>query len=86
MHAFLLAGMSLNKFAAFRELLEEHAYQLSDRYHMLDLVPFILTQEKRKSKKKLLANQFLLYKQLVKIFWFWMVYSIANDSTAGASC
>ena len=36
---FLLVGMPLNKFPAFRELLEEHAYRLSDRRHMSDLVP-----------------------------------------------
>ena len=52
-HTFLLAGMPLNKLPAFREFLEEHACRLSDRRHMSDLVPFILTQEKGKIKEEI---------------------------------
>ena len=53
MCTFLLAGMPLNKLLAFRDLLEEHAYRLSDRHHMSDLVPFILTQERGKIKEEI---------------------------------
>ena len=48
---FLFAGVALNKIPEFRELLEEHAYRLTDRRRMTDLVPFILNQEKEKLKK-----------------------------------
>ena len=42
---FLRAAVPLNKLTAFRDLLEENAFRLTDRRHMFDLVPFILTQE-----------------------------------------
>ena len=42
---FLRAAVPLNKLATFRELLEEGGFRLTDRRHMSDLVPFILSQE-----------------------------------------
>ena len=53
MRTFLLDGVPLNKLGIFRKLLEEHGYRLTDRRHMSDLVPFILTQEKDKIKKEI---------------------------------
>ena len=41
----LKAAVPLSKLDDFRELLEEHAFSLTDRRHMSDLVPFILSQE-----------------------------------------
>ena len=46
--AFLKAGVPLSKIGAFRELLEENAYRLTDRRSMLDYVPFILKDEENK--------------------------------------
>ena len=45
--ALLRAGILLSKLDSFRDLLEEHAYRLTDRRHMFDLVPFILKEEAR---------------------------------------
>ena len=42
---FLRAAVPLNKIDTFRELLEENAFRLTDRRHMTDLVPFVLSQE-----------------------------------------
>lgn len=52
-HTFLLAGVPLTKLCIFRDLLEEHAYRLTDRRHMSDLIPFILQQEKEQIKKEI---------------------------------
>lgn len=46
--AFLRAGVPLSKIGAFRDLLEENAYRLTDRRNMLDYVPFILKDEEKK--------------------------------------
>ena len=43
--AFLKAGVPFQKVDCFRELLEENAYRLVDKRHLLDLVPFILKEE-----------------------------------------
>ena len=43
--AFLWAAVPLNKLEHFRELLEEHAFRLSDRRHKSDIIPFISLQE-----------------------------------------
>ena len=48
---FLSAGIALNKIPEFRDLVEEHAFCLTDRRRMSDLVPFILDQEKERLKK-----------------------------------
>ena len=50
---FLSAGVALNKIPEFRDLLEEHAFRLTDRRRMSDLVPFILDQEKEKIKNEI---------------------------------
>ena len=49
--AFLRAGI-LSKLKHFRELFEEGAYRLTDTCHMLDMVPFILNQEKLQIKRE----------------------------------
>ena len=43
--AFLKAGVPFEKVDCLRELLEENAYRLVDKRHLLDLVPFILKEE-----------------------------------------
>ena len=53
MTAFLRAGVPLSKLKHFRELLEEGAYRLTDTRHMLDMVPFILNEEKARVKKEI---------------------------------
>ena len=50
---FLSAGIALNKIPEFRDLLEEHAFRLTDRRRMSDLVPFILDQEKERLKNEI---------------------------------
>ena len=50
---FLLAGVPLNKLLIFKDLLEEHAYRLTDRRRMSDLIPFILQQEKEEIEKEI---------------------------------
>ena len=52
MKAFLRAGVPLSMLQYFRELLEERAYRLMDTRHMLDMVPFILSQERKQVKKE----------------------------------
>jgi len=51
--AFLRAGVPLSKLKHFRELLEEGAYRLTDTRHMLDTVPFILSEERERVKKEI---------------------------------
>ena len=53
MKAFLRVGVPLSKLQYFRELLEEGAYRLTDTQHMLDMVPFILSQEGEQVKKEI---------------------------------
>ena len=50
---FLHAGVPVNKINIFCPLLEEHAYQLCDTRHLLDLVPFILAEEKKMLKEEI---------------------------------
>ena len=50
---FLKAGVPLMKIDQLRGLLEEHAYSLSDRRGMSDLIPFIQSEEKQKIKAEL---------------------------------
>ena len=50
---FLCSGVPLNKIPDFRELLEEHAFRLTDRRHMSDIVPFILSQEQAQIKNEI---------------------------------
>ena len=51
--ALLRAGIPLSKLDSFRDLLEEHAYRLTDRRHMFDLVPFILKEEEARIKNEI---------------------------------
>ena len=54
---FLSAGVLISKIPLFREFLEERGYRLTDRRRITDMVPLILSQEKkRKSKIRLLEN------------------------------
>ena len=43
--SFLRAAVPLTKLDLFRDLLEENSYRLSDRRHMADLVPLVISQE-----------------------------------------
>ena len=51
--AFLQAAVPLNKLEHFRELLEEHAFCLSDRRHMSDIIPFVSLQEHTRIKEEI---------------------------------
>ena len=51
--SFLRAGVPLSKLGCFRDILEEHAYRLTDRHYMSDLVPFILVEEQAKIKQEI---------------------------------
>ena len=51
--AFIKAGIPLSKFKIQRELLEEHAFWLSDDRGMFDLVPFIHSQIQEQIKAEL---------------------------------
>jgi hypothetical protein len=50
---FLKAAVPLHKLDCFRELLEEHAYRLSDRRHLSDLIPFIRSEEESKIRQEI---------------------------------
>ena len=50
---FLRAGVPLAKIDQFRDLLEEHAYSLSDRRGMCDMIPFIQSEEQQQIKTEL---------------------------------
>ena len=50
---FLKAGVPLGKVEMFRNLLEEHAYSLSDRRGMSDLIPFIQSEEQQQIKAEM---------------------------------
>ena len=54
---FLSAGVALGKIPEFRDLLEEHAFHLTDRRRM----SFILGQEKEKLKNEIAENHCLLF-------------------------
>lgn len=49
--AFLRARVPLNKMDAFRDILEENAYRLTDRRNMYDYIPFILKEEETRIRK-----------------------------------
>ena len=50
---FLRAGVPIAKLDIFRPLLEENAFRLTGTRHMLDLVPFILNEEKARIRKEI---------------------------------
>ena len=54
---FLRSGVPLAKIVQFWGLLEEHAYSLSDRRGMSDLVPFIQSQEQQQIKSELQSKK-----------------------------
>ena len=54
---FLRAAVPLTKLDYFRELLEESAYRLSDRRHMSDLVPLVVSQEQADIKSEVSGRQ-----------------------------
>ena len=56
--AFLCTATPLNKLAYFRGLLEENALRLTDRRHMVDIVPFVFSQEQELPKKEI-SGKFL---------------------------
>ena len=51
--AFLRAGIPLAKLVHFWDILKENALRLTDSSHMLNLIPFILEQEKSKVKEEI---------------------------------
>ena len=53
---FWCAAVSLSKVDAFRDLLEENSFRLTDRRHMCDLIPFIIIQEKADIKPKIVGK------------------------------
>ena len=55
--SFLRAAVPLNKIIHFRELLEDHAYRLTDRRHLSDLIPFIRGEEQSKIRKMISNKQ-----------------------------
>ncbi len=50
---FMRAGVPISKLEYFRDILEENAMRLTDRSHMLQLVPFVLEQEKSLLKEEI---------------------------------
>ena len=56
---FLKAGVLLRKYEHFRELLEENALQLTDRRHMSDLIPFILSEELQRIKSDDISSKYM---------------------------
>ena len=50
---FMRAGVPISKLEYFRDLLEENALRLTERSYMLDLVPFVLEEEKSLIKEKI---------------------------------
>ena len=51
--AFLKSGIPLQKVDGLREVLEFGGYRLTDARGMLDLVPFVRTNEENKMKEEL---------------------------------
>ena len=49
--------MPLYKVDSFRDLLEEHAFHLTGRQHLSELIPFILHQEKSQIKEEIAGKQ-----------------------------
>ena len=51
--AFLRAGIPISKLEYLRHILEENALRLTDTRHMLDLVPFVLDEERLRIKREI---------------------------------
>ena len=54
--SFLRAAVPLSKLDSFRDLLEENRYRLSDRRHMSDVVPLVVSQEQEEIKQEILGR------------------------------
>ena len=52
---FLREAVPIANVDAFRDLLEENSFRLTDRRHMCDLIPFIITQEKADIKAEIVG-------------------------------
>ena len=50
---FLKAGVALSKLDLFRDLVEENCYRLASRHPMSDVIPFTLSEEKRRIKDEI---------------------------------
>ena len=44
--------MLVSKFEILREILEENALNFTDTKHILDLVPFLMAEERSKNKRR----------------------------------
>ena len=53
---FLCAGVPLSKVDLFRSLLEETAFRLTDRRHLMDYVPMILQKEQATIREEILGR------------------------------
>ena len=53
---FLRAAVPLSEVDAFRDVLEENSFRLTDHRHMCDLIPFIITQEKADIKAEIVGK------------------------------
>ncbi len=51
--SFMRAGVPISKLKYFRDILEENSMRLTDPSHMLQLVPFVLEQEKSLIKEEI---------------------------------
>ena len=52
--AFVKSGIPLAKLECpeMRSLLEENGFRLTDKRHMMDLVPFVLDQERKRIREE----------------------------------
>ena len=53
LRTFLNAGIPINKIDDFGDLLEEHIFRLAGRKPMSDIIPFVLSEEKRQLKAEI---------------------------------
>ena len=53
LRTFLKSGVPISKIEDFRDLFEENGYRLADRKPMSDLIPFVLSEERRKIKTEI---------------------------------
>ena len=51
--SFLKSGVPLSKVDSFRNLLEEHAFSLTGRQHLSEIIPFIHHEEIARIKKEI---------------------------------
>ena len=53
LRTFLKSGVPISKIEDFRDLFEENGYRLAGRKPMSDLIPFVLSEERRKIKTEI---------------------------------